>query len=816
MLVFALSACETPYSLSIGDYDEEGSQKAAAIEVSDPQIYTRENLINDRRKEIARLTELLNDSKNQKFVPQLRRDLREISTFTGSLQASFNPALGAAAGRAEEQVALEEEIARANLRTELATAQERQLLAERRVSAIESGATPEGQAPSARDTQDADTTVAPELPDLKNVQSRLDGLSKKLDKVLSEVPDVAATDIPSTPREKFRDEQAYRGEIRAAIAENNLDDLHDATGNALYRMQFRATLLPGERKGQYGITRMHVKPPKFRAEEIRDLYFAWLGHVTQQLNLALASDRSANWRYETLGATGDLYDIVYFIYADEKDSNTSQCVRTNRSKAIPEGCNALRLAVPRPYGVGLQELTDMAPMAPILADELRRLSKAADAVYADSASEGIELEKDTAVCKEALSTAWVRNWFASAAIARTPEELIEQVQSLQRFLPIVASSVRALQTAVPRIGDRAASAIRDLLAELNRTNTLTQNVLLPLQHQFPDCPGFVQGELRAALSNSIPESFLRPLIASDGIDPAKEYAPAPGYRAYTYAAKPVELAQQISTAASAGNALELSLALSATVPSSGVSAEGSAGYMRAAIGRIEALERTPIVVGYATTETQNSKDGSTEFGWVFGPPVVPDTEESKLERRQRLVSHQVLADVSVPGWWPRLSLEIETAWIANWHDGDGALAKAEDKRSRTVWVDLPRNRANLESLTDTVARAFWGRQPGTTQIYDVQPKRIYVCPGQTVQFLVFGSDVWRNASVFLNGSEAKSNTVRVLPDMAGVTAAFDLSEVAPSGEEADKSVLTVWTQNGSDRFSDIHLLKPPPDSNVCR
>src|SRR6185437_8157599 len=46
------------------------------------------------------------------------------------------------------------------------------------------------------------------------------------------------------PRDDFIDRQAYRQDLRAAISQAQLDDVHDRSGNALYRLQFQATVLP--------------------------------------------------------------------------------------------------------------------------------------------------------------------------------------------------------------------------------------------------------------------------------------------------------------------------------------------------------------------------------------------------------------------------------------------------------------------------------------------------------------------------------------------------------------------------------------------
>ena len=58
------------------------------------------------------------------------------------------------------------------------------------------------------------------------------------------VPEVVVAAQPSETREavtgaspnaRFRDLQAYRGELRATLDGLKLDDVHDTSGNALYR-----------------------------------------------------------------------------------------------------------------------------------------------------------------------------------------------------------------------------------------------------------------------------------------------------------------------------------------------------------------------------------------------------------------------------------------------------------------------------------------------------------------------------------------------------------------------------------------------------
>ena len=79
-LLLGLAGCslfdDNPYSgFSVGEVDESGPEREAVILVGDPQVISRETLINDRLREVAHIEELLSESKNQRFTPQVLRDL---------------------------------------------------------------------------------------------------------------------------------------------------------------------------------------------------------------------------------------------------------------------------------------------------------------------------------------------------------------------------------------------------------------------------------------------------------------------------------------------------------------------------------------------------------------------------------------------------------------------------------------------------------------------------------------------------------------------------------------------------------------------
>ncbi len=89
-------------ALTADDIDERSDQAAAAITLSDPQIYSRETLVNDRKREAEYLSTLITASKDATFEPQIKRDLRLLTSTVVALQAAYDPLAGRQATREDE------------------------------------------------------------------------------------------------------------------------------------------------------------------------------------------------------------------------------------------------------------------------------------------------------------------------------------------------------------------------------------------------------------------------------------------------------------------------------------------------------------------------------------------------------------------------------------------------------------------------------------------------------------------------------------------------------------------------------------------
>jgi hypothetical protein len=125
------------------------------------------------------------------------------------------------------------------------------------------------------------------------------------------------------------------------------------------------------------------------------------------------------------------------------------------------------------------------------------------------------------------------------------------------------------------------------------------------------------------------------------------------------------------------------MALSAKL-SADHAAQAGSDYARSAAQTAAALERIPLVVGFSDRRHDDAppraavgrpretvgrpvqpnatiKSDAPQFGWVFGPKVRFDSQQQRFLFEQTLSSYDVASDVSVPSWWPRVELEVETA-----------------------------------------------------------------------------------------------------------------------------------------------------------
>jgi hypothetical protein len=267
---------------------------------------------------------------------------------------------------------------------------------------------------------------------------------------------------------------------------------------------------------------------------------------------------------------------------------------------------------------------------------------------------------------------------------------------------------------------------------------------------------------------------------------------------HVYSSSPNQFAQRISTMASAAEAIQVAMALSALVPQAGAKINTSLGQLNYGLGKAEARERLPIAVGFSGQRSIDNNKASSHFGWIFGPEVVLDPSAKQLKLEHGLVNHQVSAEISVPAWWPRIKLAIETAWIHNWYASSSTdlFEASSPVRRETKEVYLPSTRADLETLTYVLATQTIGRPQRRIKIDRVIPQKIALCGTKRLTLLVYGRDVWKTTKAFLAG--VPLTDIQILPDMEGISVVLDPGAIPRIANSFEPQLLTVSTRNGTD------------------
>src|SRR5690348_3772519 len=89
--VTILSGCKSPYALKTSAINYDAKQIAGSIHFTDPKLYKREALINERNAETTYLQDLLKNSVNAQFHPEILRELQTIASLAAALGVRFDP-----------------------------------------------------------------------------------------------------------------------------------------------------------------------------------------------------------------------------------------------------------------------------------------------------------------------------------------------------------------------------------------------------------------------------------------------------------------------------------------------------------------------------------------------------------------------------------------------------------------------------------------------------------------------------------------------------------------------------------------------------
>ncbi|MDQ3830252.1 MAG: hypothetical protein M3361_13330, partial [Candidatus Tectomicrobia bacterium] len=693
------------YLVDLPSIDWSEPQEDAAIILSDPQLYSREALINDRRQEAEFLHGMLTSSKDARFRPHLQ----QVIETTQALRA------------------------RASLPGIIPPSSQDQATA--RDGRRETGA-----------TGDASGTRAAEPPGARsNGSESPNGTSPR---PTGDAQQGQGNPLQDDPRERFRDLQSYRADIRAALSAVNLDDRHDYEGQALYRLQFHATVLPGRRPAKFGVAEVRLHPD-LEEKDYRRIYMAWLGYATQRLNPQYAALSSQSG--------GTLQGLSDFPPPDPRYQVLSQgsqvisvfdiCLREDNGRA-PDPQASQDSCRQRPiflalHPAGVRAVEEFLKLYSEMEEAIAQAKKTAEQTLEPLPKPEGTPEADGDPCEQAANTESREHPLLKYYLDA------KQVYAIMPYIAASLDSLKWIDTTQEQY------SIYKNVDKLRSANSMLRDYFSILRRQGPKaCDGVMTFVAGAQKRTSVPTEF------GEKLEELKKEQ-----RSYAYATTPIELAQRVSNELSAVTTADIALRLA--------NQQGELGWVDEIKRTMEAIERFPLIVGFADRVKDTGRDVA-RFGWVFGPRLQSNT--NTLEHP--VASYEVSADVSIPGWWPKISLELRTGWVANWHEVNGLTQVLRDASGRRFIVPMPlMTPPDVESLTEALTRKIlgpWGHSPPQVSVYNVFPQSVSACMNN-VTFVIEGNNLWRDPEVYWEG--IRGEKIRLLPGMRGITADFSIKQL---------------------------------------
>ena len=789
-IALAITGCshftENPYSdFVVSDINETTEQSPAVILVGDPQVSSRESLINDRMREVDHLEEMINESKDVTFEPQLKRDLRVIRSLAAQLGISFNPASGAAFDRQEELNKLRTDFELAQLCNELETLKK----SSQAISGDGSNSSPGQNNPQ----------PAPSDPSVAGIKAQLEKAINAADALINELKTTAAekaadASIKISPEDHFEDLNAYRARLRQRQNEVRLDDVHDADGHALYRLQLSAAVLPGKVKNKFAVLDVGISPTQTNDDEIRTLYEQWLFDLSlRNIRLALSSTKEysrvqSKWTFVEHELVGqgllqrELIDIIVrpkasdrqpkqeykfivipvFVYPDEKEFMK---IAREKGYLLTEAAHELRSLVERNGFV-----------RPLL--EIKQFKEGGCEIFAATPN----------------SNALLKNYDNN-------DVTYAEVYKLAKSVADSASSIKVLRLLHSVLDNEAKGgddSLADLIQQLDWLNDLEDSAvsIFEIFKSQSATSGQSEDNCFSQVEPEVPKKFKTRVSMVDKQDSNKIIWKG---NARTYQAQPTERVQRISSVASAVNSMQTALSLAAMLPGQGLGLNTGAAAAKTAIGMTEAIERTPLIIGY----TDRQPETGARFGYLFGPRAVLNTKDNRLEYKHQARNYPVFADITVPVWWPSISLNVRSAWVENWHSGTEVFKKKLE--AKQIKVKLRPRLTDANPLTQVVLGNPLISDFDVPRITKITPKLVSMCGAEQITFTIAGDNLWRAPVVYLRGK--RHDSLRILPDMKGLEVTFDMDELPdPPYSGLLKDKITVWTTLGSTEWDSLEIV----------
>ncbi len=299
----------------------------------------------------------------------------------------------------------------------------------------------------------------------------------------------------------------------------------------------------------------------------------------------------------------------------------------------------------------------------------------------------------------------------------------------------------------------------------------------------------------------------------------KQLSATKSIRLYSYAVTPKDSAQRLAEDGGERRLRQLSLA--AAMLSGGTAANVGFKSAREELALANAVRRQPLVVGFGRPDEAtdlrpaipqpvpcktNDDNDCSIIGWVIGPRVQLNRKGTTWEARQRASQYALAALVSIPGWWNRIHVSVQTFWRRE----DGKTITPKDRRTNgnpriaSFTVDLP---GDATSIGAALAPQLSREPTGVV----LEPRQVKA--GRPARLLVEGENLWRDPVVYLGSQPASS--VEVLPGMRGLAVHFDDVVRPPncSNDSPCEVPLYVWTSD-SRKSAKLQKVVVYPDETV--
>jgi hypothetical protein len=655
-----LAACQhNPYATKVSDIAYVLPERAAAVTVSDPKLYRREALIEERKDETAYFRSLMSDVETGKvtFTPEIIRDLQTVTSLSAAVGLKFDPYAAMSYKQQKQQAAIGQQSA--EIQQQTAAMQQQTAVVQQQVNLLtlrlqidqlknqiaaatapgaSGGSTTTGSTPTPTPT--TSTPPPPPGPITPDAASQLTAAVTTLQAAMQTTFPGASTALVAngagvSPIDSFRDREAYRDVLKSAINAASLDELHDLNGSALMRLSFEATVLPPEplgtssEEGEERFTRDYARSLAFLRMKVTEpnwdedpalvarVYSAWLSHVNNAINVWRPDEKA----YETdqgllgLAVSGAMFDTVYYAYPLAKPaaaappdpppaaakSGGKLGVKRGGKPAVSAGVTPsppTPPAAPACTGLSFQPAPAGCGQLVLAAPRMQELPGS------PNTSTGIPGDGE-------LLRRWIERPQGQAKAGTLPcgADGTFSAQAAQATVRLRDPS-KNVSACDPADAVRAAAKLQFVTQNLTALEVQAKTLLM--RGNLP-APAGMSGLLRTfSTVNSEAGTLLTDARSSTdarltnaatvhtSVPPRfAEIVKAPNARVSIYEVAPRELVQQISTSARASEAIGLAAALSGQIPSAGLGVDGNIAYSRSVTGRADARERAPLVVSFA-------------------------------------------------------------------------------------------------------------------------------------------------------------------------------------------------------------------------